>query len=262
MPKKILIVDDDPDILALIKTRLKFNGYTVFTALNGYSGLEMVRQHAPDLIITDILMPEMDGFAFYKELKKSANTSQIPVLVLTARHKTEDSFRAMGAEDFVTKPFNPQQFLAKIEELLNKSSAVKKILVASSSKSASAQILAFLLNEGHKALRIPTGVKLVAGIQEFNPDIILIEISLDDWRANEVIKDIRQLPGVQDKPVLVYSEPVEKELIIAVDASRVPIESAKVACLLAGATEYVGSTDDFFVLMSGITKYLISPKTD
>ena len=110
-PKKILIVEDEPDMQQMVQMRLEAAGYKVITANNGQEGLAKVNEELPDLIISDVLMPVMDGFTFYKELKAKKATEDIPVLILTARGKMEDSFKVMGADDFIAKPFNAQDFL-------------------------------------------------------------------------------------------------------------------------------------------------------
>ncbi|MFA5087846.1 MAG: response regulator [Candidatus Omnitrophota bacterium] len=120
MGKKILVVDDEADILRLIEVRLKSKGYEVVTAANGQEGLNKAQQEKPELIITDILMPEMDGFLFYKQLKKDPDLAKIPVLVLTARGKMEDTFRVMGVDDFIVKPFVAEELLEKVKKGIRK----------------------------------------------------------------------------------------------------------------------------------------------
>jgi len=111
MPKNILIVDDEKDLLELAKRKLERSGYKVLTAENGEQGLEIVNNKNLDLIVTDIVMPIMDGYTFFKEVKKSKGAKNIPVIVLTARSSMEDSFRALGADEFLAKPFNANELL-------------------------------------------------------------------------------------------------------------------------------------------------------
>lgn len=118
--KRILVVEDEPQIRELIQARLESAGYTTLTAENGQEGLEQVKKVCPDLIITDVLMPVMDGFTFYKELKKTMTTARIPVLIVTARGKMEDTFKIVGADDFITKPFESQELVEKAGCLVNR----------------------------------------------------------------------------------------------------------------------------------------------
>jgi len=115
MSKKILVVDDEEELRDFISMRLEANGYEVVTAGNGIEGLKVVVDEKPDLIISDVLMPEMDGFAFYKILKEDEATKDIPVLILTARGKMEDTFRVLGVDDFLSKPFQADELLSKIQ---------------------------------------------------------------------------------------------------------------------------------------------------
>lgn len=117
---RILVVDDEPDMLGVIVQRLQANGYEVSTANHGQAALASLKKSTPDLIILDVLMPVMDGFTFYKEFKRDHAAAQIPVIVLTARNKMEDTFAAVGVDAFIAKPFDAQALLAKVEELLKK----------------------------------------------------------------------------------------------------------------------------------------------
>lgn len=114
--KKILIVDDDPVLQKMLKVRLEVTGYTVIPAGNGQEGLAKIGQGTPDLIITDALMPTMDGYSFCKELKKNEAHQKIPILLITAREKLKDSFEALGVEYFIAKPFRMEDLLDKIDQ--------------------------------------------------------------------------------------------------------------------------------------------------
>src|SRR5438552_244678 len=98
MKKCVLIVDDDPQILEATGSFLRKRDYEVLTADNGQSGLDSARAHRPDVILADVLMPQMDGYAFYKELKNDSELAGIPVLIITGRGKMEDSFKVIGAD--------------------------------------------------------------------------------------------------------------------------------------------------------------------
>lgn len=122
MSKKILIVDDERDLIETLTFRLEASGYEVVSAYNGREGLDKAREHAPDLILLDIMMPEMDGYKVCKELRQDIKCKDIPVVMVTA--KGQDTDRDMGIEaganGYLTKPFEANQLLDKIKELLNK----------------------------------------------------------------------------------------------------------------------------------------------
>jgi len=120
--KKILIIDDEPQILLVVGTRLKVNGYTVVTALTGEQGIKRAKKELPDLILLDHVMPEMDGGEVLDYLQKDPITKHIPVLIFTANVKEVKvgEVQMRGAVDCLFKPFTSQQLLAKVKEVLDK----------------------------------------------------------------------------------------------------------------------------------------------
>lgn len=114
----LFIIDDNPDVLAVTLDFFSKKGYETVGATNGLDAIRMLRQVNPDLIITDIMMPQMDGFKLLKELKNSPLTSSIPILVISGHGQMADSFEAMGVNGFLAKPFSTKQLLMKVEEIL------------------------------------------------------------------------------------------------------------------------------------------------
>lgn len=115
--KKVLIIDDDPGTIELLRGVLARIGFEVLEAKNGQEGLTKTTQETPQLIILDVLMPEMDGFAFLKEIKKNKEAAGIPILVLTIRKNMEDTFMALGASGFISKPVKTEELIEKIRQL-------------------------------------------------------------------------------------------------------------------------------------------------
>jgi two-component system OmpR family response regulator len=116
---KILCIDDDPDILAIVKVSLEvFGGYTLRTCSGGRDGLREAADWHPDLIITDVMMPELDGVATFKLLRENQLTAQIPVMFMTARveRSQQDEYRRMGAASVIQKPFDPVTLAAEVDE--------------------------------------------------------------------------------------------------------------------------------------------------
>lgn len=117
----LLVVEDVPNVRELLEVTLRFKGYPVVTARNGQEALEQVRKERPALIITDILMPTLDGFAFVQRLRTDPKTRDIPVIFLSATYVTpEDKAFAMslGAARFLEKPIDTEEFLLTVAELL------------------------------------------------------------------------------------------------------------------------------------------------
>lgn len=122
MPAKILIVDDEPHIRRVTELSLKRGGYEILIGRNGREGVELARLEQPALIIMDVLMPEMDGFAALRELKQDPSTAAIPVIMLTARGHvlTREDAANYGATLFLTKPFSPAQLLLEANRLIQR----------------------------------------------------------------------------------------------------------------------------------------------
>jgi len=120
MSRKIMLVDDDEDLVLALTTRLEAHGYRVVSASNGVEALPVVRQEKPDLMILDILMPEMDGVDLSETLRQDPETRDLPVLFLTALHRREDDHKGgVGPSNRIfAKPFDSREIIAKIEEIL------------------------------------------------------------------------------------------------------------------------------------------------
>ncbi len=116
--KKILFVDDDRELVGLLKERLSANGYDVVTACDGNQGFEIAKRESPDLIISDVVMPEKDGWTFARELKADEDTRHIPMIMLTCNEMLKDVFELEGVNEYVTKPFEPEDLLLKIKKCL------------------------------------------------------------------------------------------------------------------------------------------------
>lgn len=119
MPKKILLVDDEPEILEICHDYLKASGYDVITAKNGVQGLASARREKPDLIVTDLMMPEMDGLDLCHAIRKESN---VPIIMLTARVEETDKLIGLeiGADDYITKPFSPRELVARVKVVLRR----------------------------------------------------------------------------------------------------------------------------------------------
>jgi len=118
--KKILIIDDEPDIIKIIKFRLVKMGYEVTTAADGKEGLESVRLTKPDLVLLDFRMPFLNGDEVCKEIKKDESTKHIPVMLMTAstQDALEENTIKMGVDDYILKPFDPEELINKIRKLI------------------------------------------------------------------------------------------------------------------------------------------------
>src|SRR6476661_4077609 len=118
--KRLLLIDDDPNLILLVKDYLEFRGYEVITAENGREALEVLELDIPDMIICDVMMPEMDGYALVQHVREDARTNWIPVLFLSAKGQSQDRVKGLntGADVYMVKPFEPEELVAQVESSL------------------------------------------------------------------------------------------------------------------------------------------------
>lgn len=120
--KKILVVEDDQDILQLVKLYLEKEGFRPVTAMNGLDALKRVKEDKPDLVVLDLMLPEMDGLEVCKRIRSVPDTGMLPILMLTAKAEESDTIVGLelGADDYVTKPFSPKALVARVKALLRR----------------------------------------------------------------------------------------------------------------------------------------------
>jgi DNA-binding NarL/FixJ family response regulator len=127
-PKQLLLIDDDPNLVLLVKDYLELRGYTVMTAKNGRDALKVFEKDIPNLIICDVMMPEMDGYTFVKKVRENPQTSWLPVLFLSAKGQSQDRVIGLskGADVYMVKPFEPDELVAQIEASLKQSERMRQ----------------------------------------------------------------------------------------------------------------------------------------
>ena len=130
MPKKILIIEDDPGILLSLKDEFESEGYTVSTAEDGEKGLEIAKQQRPDLIILDIMLPVLDGYEVCKRLRMEGDTT--PIIMLTVKDKEIDRVLGLelGADDYIIKPFSLRELMARVKAVLRRTEERTKDLTS------------------------------------------------------------------------------------------------------------------------------------
>jgi two-component system, OmpR family, alkaline phosphatase synthesis response regulator PhoP len=121
MVATILSVDDEPDVTHLVRFHLAKSGYEVLTAASGREALEIIQARPPDLIVLDLMLPDIDGFGVCEILRRQASTAAIPVILLTAwaTSDAQDLGLELGALDYLTKPFSPKELVERVRRLLD-----------------------------------------------------------------------------------------------------------------------------------------------
>ena len=120
MGKKVLIADDEPNIVTALEFLLERNGYEVYIARNGDAALKVIEQHRPDLVLLDVMMPVMSGFEVCQRMRERADWRDIKIIMLTAKGRDVEMSKGLsiGADLYITKPFSTQELVAKINGLL------------------------------------------------------------------------------------------------------------------------------------------------
>lgn len=271
--KRILIVDDEPDVIQVIEVRLKAAGYEIQTAMNGEDALKKINQKHPDLVILDVVMPQMDGFAAYKQLRTNKDTARIPIIILTARGKMEDTFQVLGVDEFIPKPFDMNRLLAAIERLLKVSIPAQPVKAeapvtpaaattsAVSAAAPAASSILYLL-AGHSSdllnktialikarkgevVLVQSEAEVISKMATLKPKAIILDLYLGDTSAEDMIRNIRVNPAFKKTPIILYSYIDSKSLGgDSLNERAMSIDTAKDNCLSAGATEYAGGLSD------------------
>jgi DNA-binding NarL/FixJ family response regulator len=146
--KRLLLIDDDPNLILLVKDYLEFRGYEVLTADNGREALNLLSLNLPDMIICDIMMPEMDGYGLIENVRQDSRTSWIPVLFLSARGQSQDRIKGLnlGADVYMVKPFEPEELVAQVESSLKQTN---RLLLHTDG-----------IGEDHSPIQVPATVEL------------------------------------------------------------------------------------------------------
>jgi two-component system alkaline phosphatase synthesis response regulator PhoP len=126
---RILVIDDEKDLIELVRYNLEKEGFIVQSAQDGESGLSAAKKELPDLILVDLMLPGIDGLDVCRSLRSDSRTARIPVIMLTAKSAESDRILGLelGADDYVTKPFSPRELLARIKAVLRRTSSPQAV---------------------------------------------------------------------------------------------------------------------------------------
>lgn len=203
---RILIVEDNPDILANVLDYLQLKGFTVDCAQDGLSGLHLAVTEPYDLIVLDVMLPGIDGYQICKRLREDARLD-IPIIMLTARDTLDDRIRGLdtGADDYLVKPFALSELLARIQAVLRRSQGSRKRELRVGDLTFDTDALH--VQRGGQQLKIhPFGLKLLATLMQKSPAVVrreVLEKELwgDDCPDSDSLRShIHQLRLVVDKP--------------------------------------------------------------
>lgn len=209
--KRILVIDDEPDFVRMLRARLTIEGYDVITAEDGIKGIQIARKEKPDLIILDIMMPGLDGHAVCDMLKKSTLTWSIPVIYLTARTSQADEMQALerGAKLYLTKPYDPATLLEMVKSVLldRDESAPQEGLVLLIDKDLAFidECEARLRQAGYEVAVAPTASEGLRTALERHPDLILLDFLTSHADGHQSVKTISHDDVLKDIPLFILA---------------------------------------------------------
>ena len=245
MSEKILIIEDEKDVAESMRRKLSRANFESFVASNGEEGLNLVKTMKPDLVITDIVMPEMDGYAFCQRLKEIGTLAKIPIIILTAYANRIVDFNDLGVQEFLVKPFDGEQLLGVIQ----------RVLIMAPEKRPGKTIL---LQDGHEAgieiaLRkfhdwgynatvkvIEEGTDIIEEAVRIQPDIIFLDASREIVPAHKIVRYLRSYVVLRNTIVLIYMQDNNEEGNKKREQHK-HLEDIKQLCLGAGATKCIDS---------------------
>ena len=196
----ILVVDDDTPIRSLLRQELTETGYQVEEAANGKAALDMVRLNKPDLIILDVMMPEINGFDVAAVLKNDPATMDIPIIILSIVQDKERGFQ-IGVDRYLTKPINTEKLFHEVDVLLEQGVSKKKVLVVDEDSSAIKSLSDVLSARGYKVLEA-NSENLLEAATEAKPDIIMLNSVYNG--DQKIIQDLKLQKGMENVMFFVY----------------------------------------------------------
>jgi CheY-like chemotaxis protein len=196
----ILVVDDDDSIRSLLHQELSEAGYLVEEATNGKEALECIRKSRPDLIILDVMMPEMNGFDVAAILKNDPQTMDIPIIVLSIVQDKARGYR-IGVDRYLTKPIDTAQLFTEVGTLLEQGKSKKKVMVVDEDINAIKSLADVLQTKGYHVVE-SDGKELVAKAIANQPDIIILNSVLSDKEA--IVQSLRFEKGLENVLFLIY----------------------------------------------------------
>jgi signal transduction histidine kinase/DNA-binding response OmpR family regulator len=200
--KVLLAIDDDPNVVILLRENLEEEGYYVVGALSGEEGIRKAKEMKPFAITLDILMPHKDGWEVLNDLKVDPVTRHIPIIVLSIIDDRQLGF-SLGASDYLVKPIEKDTILAALERTTG--APTNRVLVVDDEPAAVDLITQLLEDEGYQIKGVSSGEEALRALEAEAPDIILLDLLMPEMDGFEVIERIKANPGWKDIPIVVVT---------------------------------------------------------
>jgi len=217
--ENVLVVEDEEDVLELVRYNLARDGYRVDTAMTGEEALEKIGTNPPDLIILDLMLPTVDGLEVCRTVKNDAGTRHIPVIMLTARGEDADVVTGleMGADDYITKPFSPRVLLARIRAVLRRPAAAPRTDV------------------------------ITAGIMEIDPGRHRVTVA--GRRVELTTTEFKLLHFLASRPGWVFTR---YQIVDAIHGVDYPVTDRSIDVQVAGLRKKLGSAGNYIETVRGV----------
>ncbi len=250
MINNILLAEDDRGIALVVRKQLESRGYRVYVACDGVEAIKVLYSTKIDLIITDVVMPRMDGVDLYEIVKSDTELEHIPIIIITDKAIFKESFARLGVSYFVEKSTDISNLLSKIEnanDLINDVKRYNKILLCSENENLVMQMKDVLHGLDYLIAAATKADQVMSKAIVMMPHIILIDVLFEDRvSASELIQAIRCFAPLKNTKIVTYSYFADKmdEANHTISALEIAID----ACAQAGADKYIGRFNKSFFL--------------
>jgi len=201
--RTVLVVDDEASIRRFLRHLLEQEGYDVLEAATGSEAIMRCQRDHPDLILLDLRLPDMTGFEILSELKRSAETQEIPVIILSIIQDREEGFR-LGASDYLTKPVDREKLLERIHRLIGHQGELK-VLVVEDDPSVQRALQAILEHHNYEVTPVGSAEEALESLAEKKPELILLDLMLPGLSGNDFLKELKLNPQWAAIPVVVLT---------------------------------------------------------
>lgn len=201
----ILVCDDDPGIRVVLQTMLQQRSYQVLTAASGQEAIDLATVHCPDVILLDLLMPQMNGWEVIAALKERPNTRDIPVVICSVIAPSDQEAPSADFVDWLGKPLDEPSLLRSLRQVLARATGRVRVLIVEDDPDLAEVLITRLELHGIDTLHATTGREAIRLSQQFNPDLLILDLILPDRDGFAVVEWLQQHSSLQSVPLVVYS---------------------------------------------------------
>lgn len=248
MPKKILVIEDNEQNRILMRQILKYHGYEVLEAADGAAGLAMAREHLPDLILLDLQMPVMGGFAVIRELRQTPELSKMTVIAVTSFAMKGDREKALeaGFDEYVTKPIDTRKFIEIIKKIIPGENTAKKkpVILCVDDEPANLKLLEnILVPRGYEVVCVAKGEDALLKIETGTMDLVLLDLMLPGMDGLQVSRKIKENKKSGNIPIIMITAHTGAESYIKSLSNEVfayvhkPFEAEELVKIMKAALE-------------------------